>query len=805
MTASNDSSKDGASLHSVEADAIHQSTRFGIGDRRSQRASELLQPGTVVAGYTVEAPIGVGGMARVYRAMQAKPRRTIALKVLDWSLLTPLVAARFEHEVSMLARLRHPHVAHVYEAGIASGGEAPIPYIAMELVVDGEPITRFAVDRGLTCRDRMMLFRNACEAVAHAHERGVIHRDIKPGNILVDSAGQPKLIDFGIAESLADSERDHNRAPATGAGTLQYMSPEQFSGDAAEIDTRSDVYSMGMVLHELLAGRPPYITEGLDDIAVTRIATAGATPLLPAGTDRRLVAIVARCLSRRREDRYATAADLAADVRRYLDDEAVMAASEGAFDMLIRSVRRHRAAGVLTAAGLLLTVGLIAGLVVLVIQVVQERTSLVSELERVRGEARDLIKERDRADRAQKTMLAIMATFTPNGTTAGADPAAKLNEAYESLDKSLDARSRAAALGTIGRGFARIGMVKDAARILEQAVALRQEVDGPDAESTRADLRSVIDAHMAAENPQQAHDAWEQLLAWHRRVNGPEHDITMSVMLEMAMYMAAPGRWPERAIDLARAVRDGRLKRSQSVVNRISAEKAYLNVLAQARRDSQVLEEVGHLLPSLEELAEKSFGNYVESLHDLAQVVQEADGELAIELHARALSGNERRFGTLHTATIMSRHRHALAHRGAPERLPRYYELLSDVLAQQRAAFGSASPAALGTIGQLGEAARAFGKHDEAVTLLREAYERRVSTIGPDAPATVRAELALAGALLDAGLTDQAEPLVRHSLAMFERMYGSRHQETQRARTMASRLASEARGPATDAPMSPGS
>ena len=207
--------------------------------------------------------LGEGGMGTVYEAEQEEPRRIVALKVIKLGLATPDRLRRFRQESHALARLQHPGIAQIYESNTADTGFGPQPYFAMEFI-RGLPLRQYAEVHQLSTRQKLELMVKVCEAVHHAHQRGLIHRDLKPGNILVDEAGQPKILDFGVARvTEADlQEGDAQPTMQTGlgqlVGTLAYMSPEQVLGDPLEVDTRSDVYSLGVILYELLSGRLPY-------------------------------------------------------------------------------------------------------------------------------------------------------------------------------------------------------------------------------------------------------------------------------------------------------------------------------------------------------------------------------------------------------------------------------------------------------------------------------------------------------------------------------------------------------------------
>src|SRR5437868_5960189 len=228
-----------------------------------------------IGGYRILGLIGEGGMGVVYEAEQENPRRIVALKVVKPGLAIPEVLRRFEQESHALGRLQHPGIAQVYEAGVARGK----PYFAMERI-HGQALLEYAAAHRLTTPQRLDLMIRICEATQHAHDRGVIHRDLKPGNILVDEAGQPKILDFGVAR-ITDADAKVTRGTDLGklVGTLAYMSPEQVRADPAEIDTRSDVYALGLILYELLAGCAPYETGRNVPEAVRVICEQDPVPL----------------------------------------------------------------------------------------------------------------------------------------------------------------------------------------------------------------------------------------------------------------------------------------------------------------------------------------------------------------------------------------------------------------------------------------------------------------------------------------------------------------------------------------------
>ncbi|MHC4940009.1 MAG: WD40 repeat domain-containing serine/threonine protein kinase [Planctomycetota bacterium] len=284
-----------------------------------------------LSGFRILRRIGSGGMGVVFEAEQLQPRRRVAIKLLH--LTTEEGRRRFEREAQVLAELRHPGIAAIHAQGVAEGDR---PYLVMEYV-DGVPLTRFA--RDLDERARVELMVRVCDAVAHLHEHGVIHRDLKPGNILVTADGQPKVLDFGLARGAAGDSIQTRAGDVL--GTIQYMSPEQALGTPGDADTRSDVYALGVLAYEALSGAPPFDFAGLSLPVIARRLVAEQPPLLPGGGD--LAHIVAKALAPEKARRYATAAALADDLSRYLNDESVLARAPSARQQLGRFVRRNKA------------------------------------------------------------------------------------------------------------------------------------------------------------------------------------------------------------------------------------------------------------------------------------------------------------------------------------------------------------------------------------------------------------------------------------------------------------------------------
>jgi len=323
-----------------------------------------------IGGYRIVDELGEGGMGVVYLAEQEHPRRTVALKVLRPGIASPRSLRRFEHEAQVLARLQHPCIAQVYEAGTADYGQGPQPFFAMEYV-RGPTLAEWVEKEKLGTRGRLELLAQVCDALEHAHQRHVIHRDLKPSNVLVDGASgarQVKVLDFGIARVTDGEGGTTSLRTDVGQviGTVPYMSPEQAGGDPAAIDHRSDVYALGALGYELLCGRLPLDVVGKPLHEAVRVVREDEpTPLSRVVPTLRgdVETIFAKALEKDRERRYATSAALAADLRRYLSDRPIVARPPNRFYLLSKFARRNKGlVGGAAAVVLALAAGLAATL-----------------------------------------------------------------------------------------------------------------------------------------------------------------------------------------------------------------------------------------------------------------------------------------------------------------------------------------------------------------------------------------------------------------------------------------------------------
>jgi WD40 repeat protein/serine/threonine protein kinase len=363
-----------ASLRAEVESLIEHDTEVPVDFMRPQvqRCDEAIAPptidpriGTTVGQFEILDVIASGGMGTVYLAIQKIPKREVALKIISPSAVTRISLKRFENEARVLGRLEHAHIAQVYDAGSfadPSLGGTRVPYFAMQHVQDARTLLQYAAERKLDLEARLQLFIQLCEGIHHGHQRGIIHRDIKPNNILVDSSGNVKVIDFGVARSIDSDVTLATMQTDTGMliGTLQYMSPEQCICDADDLDIRTDVYSLGAVLYELLTERRPYNTSGTTLIEATRIIRE-ASPRRPSQMNTELrgdiETIILKALEKDRDRRYSSVLVLREDVEHYLKNEPITARPPSNAYLISKFVQRNKWQ---TIAGVAITLTLLS-------------------------------------------------------------------------------------------------------------------------------------------------------------------------------------------------------------------------------------------------------------------------------------------------------------------------------------------------------------------------------------------------------------------------------------------------------------
>jgi serine/threonine protein kinase len=764
-----------AALRRVEA-ARAAAGAPGAGDRghADSAATRTGSPPSAMIGrqigrYTIRRLIASGGMGSVFEAMQERPRRIIALKLMRGGIASKSALKRFEFEAQLLGRLRHPGIAQVFEAGTHDDPEgtmgfvadpagwqraqpgAPetaasrsIPYFAMEYIPRATPLTEYADASRLKTAQRLELFIQVCEAVHHGHQRGIIHRDLKPSNILVDSSGHAKVIDFGVARATDSDMAVTTMQTSVGQliGTLQYMSPEQCEADPNDLDIRSDVYALGVVLYELLLGRLPYDVSKLRIYEATR-AIREQAPGRPSTVDRTLrgdvETIVLKALEKDRARRYQSAADLATDIRRYLTRQPIAARPPSMTYQLRTFARRNKA---LVGGVVAVFIALLLGLAGTTWQAVRAQR----EAERAANEAAVAQRETARTVLVNEFMAGVLEfanpwfrKSAPAGTSKTApedlkvstllDEAAKWVESHFADHPDLEADTRV----RLGRAFANVGRRADAHAQLSRALEIRQDQFGEDDPRTldcRLTLLSLV-PEGSGERERVARDNLERC----RRVLGEDHALTFLAARDLVGTLL---RDPEKHAECEVLAR-----RTMAIQKRVfdppydPAVQSFLaDILVQQAR------------------------------------IEEAEPLARETLAMAAEQGGPNDYWVGFNTLLLGQIARQRGNPGAAERLFR------EAIDIQKRAQGEESVLTSIPIYRLGEFLGEMGRFEEAEPLLREAVRINLRAAGPAGSFTPRCMLTLARLLKDTGRRDEAEALHRRWLADCQRDLGPSAPET---------------------------
>jgi serine/threonine protein kinase len=621
----------------------------GPGQLSTLDAPPVEEPGTVIGPYKLLEQIGEGGMGLVYMAEQTQPvRRRVALKVIKPGMDTRQVVVRFEAERQALALMDHPNIARVFDGGTTATGR---PYFVMELV-RGAPITEFCDQHRLTARQRLALFVPVCQAVQHAHQKGIIHRDLKPSNVLVtwhDTVAEPKVIDFGIAKAVGQALTERTLCTHTGqlVGTPLYMSPEQAGLGGTDVDTRSDVYALGVVLYELLTGTTPFGKKalgraGYDEMRriireeeppspSQRLSTLGARACSTVSEQRgmqgrrlaRLLRgemdwIVMKCLEKDRNRRYESASALAADVQRYLNDDAVAAGPPSSRYRLRKFVRRNWR---LLATGAILPTVLVSATVVSIWQAVRARAAqeqaefdrdrakwaevyATNNLERAR-EAEQRAREAQQRAATEAAIARAVNEFLQSDLLRQVNRSPQIDERFggasdltvkEALDRAaarIDQRFQdqplveAAIRLAIGDAYGSLNLNKLAEPHLEKAVALHRATLGTGHPDTLGSTERLAGNYGMVGRQREAVTLLEDVLDKYERLFGPDHPTTLDALSRLSNACRQAGMY-NRAIMLAKQVLE---KRMTTLGSAQDATVGVLDLLAGCYLDAGCFEE----------------------------------------------------------------------------------------------------------------------------------------------------------------------------------------------------------------------
>jgi tetratricopeptide (TPR) repeat protein/predicted Ser/Thr protein kinase len=736
-----------------------------------------------IGGYRILRLLGEGGMGVVYEAEQERPHRTVALKVVKTGLVSPELLRRFTREAEALARLHHPGIAQVYAAGAADCGFGPQPYFAMEFI-QGQPLDRWAEERSLPMRERLSLTVQICEAVQHAHQRGIIHRDLKPANILVDEAGNPKILDFGVAR-MTDSDARATRQTDVGqlVGTLAYMSPEQTLADPLEIDTRSDVYSLGVLLYELLAGRLPYTVPRDLPQAVAAIrdrdpARLGSVSRLYRGD---IETIVAKAMEKDKARRYASAAELAADIRRHLEDRPIAARRASGAYQLRKFARRHRS---LVAAAGAVFVALVAGVV-----------ASTEEAGRARRAERRATMDRDRAVSAERQAVSAEVQAEQASRKAAASEAQALQDRNQALTEKQRADTEAATARAVN-DFLQTGLLAQASNLVQATpgsnpdpdlkirtaldrAAARIEGKFADQPLVEAAIRQTIgDTYYDLGLFGEAERHLQRALDLRRRWSGPTAPDTRNTTWKLAAAFKREGKFIEAEQLLTAALEADRGKpgaltlETLRITVGLGVIEGKLGKYSQAERFiMQALE--GQRRRLGEESAETlNTWNALGAVYEMENRHAEAAA-----VQARVLEIARRAMGPEHPFTVGVMDDLAVSYQGQGkyEQAERLY---LEVVEIQRRVRGAEHPSQLNVMTNLGALYGDEGKYEQAIRIFTNLLEIVPRVMGPSHPQTLTVMSRLAGIYLAQGQYGEAEPLVSKVSEGLRRVLGPQHPDT---------------------------
>ena len=795
---------------------------------------------TRLGRYRVLELLGEGGMGMVYLAEQDNPRRTVALKVMRPGVLSPRLLRRFELESQVLGRLQHPGIAQVFEAGVfdsytgeASAGSststrAAQPFFAMEHV-RGVPLTVFADGANpsgspLSPRDRLELFIKVCEAVQHAHAKGVIHRDLKPANILVvaeagsPGQGQPKVLDFGVARATDGDIAAATLQTDVGqlVGTVPYMSPEQIAGDPNELDMRSDVYTLGVILYELMCGRLPHrLSDKTVPEAVRIIGQEDPDPPSSVNRDVRgdLQTIILKALERERSRRYQSASEFAADARRFLADEPISARPPSRAYQVKKFAQRNKGlvAGMAVAA-----IVLAAGVAAVSWQAVRATrgweqaaaeygnaiavndflTELLQSADPENAMGRD-VTVREVLDQSSLSIgdlasnprvhVSIRGTLSNTYRSIG-DLDRAVGHAREALGAARAAfgeNSRLAieAQRALAIALAEKGEHEEAERLNRDAIERVERTEGKDSAAyalVQSELARVL---LETGRLKESVELWREWLPRIERLLGERHRETLTTMNNMAIALKDLGEYQEsdamlrRLISLRESVHGREHPQTLYAINSLAA-----NIQRQGRNSEaeplfqETLQLRRRILGDAHISTIASAGNLGVTLIALGRL-QEAE-----PLIAEALAGNRKLLGAEHAKTLimMANQAYLLEELGRSDEAEALYRETIEI---RRKASGGRDPETWAPMNNLATLYQRRGKLTEADALFKELFDLCGQSLPPDHPYAAIFSNNYGDCLTDLGKFDEAESRLLSSQAVLESKFGKDHARSVKGRT----------------------
>jgi tetratricopeptide (TPR) repeat protein len=751
--------------------------------------------GQMLGRYHLLQKIGEGGMGEVWLAEQKEPvRRRVALKLVKAGMNTREVIARFESERQALALMDHPAIAKVFDAGSTPQGA---PYFVMEFVA-GVPISAYCDNHRLNTRERLELFMRVCKGVQHAHQKAIIHRDLKPSNILVtelDGRAAPKIIDFGVAKALAQRLTADTMFTRVGAlvGTPEYMSPEQADSSGEDIDTRTDVYSLGIILYELLAGAPPLELRQIafeeflrrlredeppkpstkirtqDQATSTEVARKRQTEPRALAKQMRgdLDSIALKALEKDRSRRYGSPSDFAADIGRYLKNEPVFAVCPSVAYRARKFAHRHRAALVAVCTFVV---------VLIVAAAVSIRQSLRADREAAVAQAVN--------DFLQNDMLAQTSAYAQSGAGTKPDPDLKVRTALDRAAARIAGKFdrqpevEAAIRDTIGQTYMDLGLYSEAQKQLKRSYDLhRRDLGAEDPRTLRTMSRLGRSGYLQGKyaEAEEAATQLDQTLEAQRRVLGPEHRDTLYSMNYLAYAYLIQGKYAlaeallSRTLEIGRRVMGPEHPDTLDTMRNLALAYFQLGEFAQAEAlDSQTLEIQRRVLGPEHPETLKTMNNLT--------VIYGEQGKYAQSevLYNKVLEIQRRVLGPEHPDTLRSMNNVASAYLDQGK-YAQAEALFSRTLEIRRRVLGPEHPETLGTMADLGVVYGEEGKYAKAEALLSQSLEVERRVLGDNNLFTL---FKFAFMYQQQGKYALAETYAGQALAGNRQLLGSEHANT---------------------------
>ncbi len=757
--------------------------------------------GQILGRYKLLKLLGEGGFGVVYLAEQEKPvRRRVALKIIKLGMDTKQVIARFEAERQALALMEHPNIAKVLDAGATSTGR---PFFVMELV-QGVPITTYCDEHSVSLDERLRLFIRVCDAVQHAHQKGIIHRDLKPGNVLVKQVSErpiPKVIDFGIAKAIDQRLAEQTVSTQLGQfiGTPAYMSPEQAGVQALGIDTRSDIYSLGILLYELLTGRTPFNLNGkpgellsLDEIkriireeepskpstklstigtAITTVASRrGMEPARLTGVLRGdLDWIVMKTLEKDRTRRYETANALADDIQRFLTHEVVQARPPSRWYRFAKYVRRNR--------GLVISSGIVLALLLLAIG------GTSAGLFEARHERAAALRMAERNKRTVQAFVKAFESANPQreGNTSDITARQVLEHALATIgdDASLkqDPLTKAALVEAIGSSLFGIGAFELALSAFETAFELKTAEFGPAHLETLGSATQLCQALVKLGESDRALELLERTVPLLRQDAGDAHPVTLDALIGLASAKKEAGDYAG-AIQLYEEVLDT----AQNVSPEGDKTQQLISGLSDCYREAgQVTDAIPLMERSLAQLKSKYGAD-----HSLTNTAQMALGNLyyaasryqeALPLYEHGVAYTKNKLGPQHPDSLKAINNLAMLYlqlNRTAEALP----LFEETLDLHDEIFGPQHPKTLLMRNNLARCYLDVGRVEDAVAVFEQLLPLTKETLGPTHPQTIAAMNNLAFIYSRMKRFSDAVPLFEESRDVLIKQVGDKHPYT---------------------------